>query len=137
MDSPQFAKPLTILVVDDEAPIRNTVADILKMEGMRAITAADGHAAIEQFRAQPVAINLVLLDLFMPGMDGVDVLRELRAIDANVQVILFSGYAEREISKLLNDNNIVAFLPKPFQIHQLLTQIQRVLQPLSESTRPE
>lgn len=120
------AKPL-VLVIDDESAIRESVTDILMMEGIQVVTAASGNEGIACFRQQQQQIGLVLLDLKMPGMNGEETLRALRQIDAQVSVILSSGYNETEVSHLFHDGEIIAFLQKPYNFTLLCQQVRKAL----------
>ena len=119
-------KPL-VLVIDDESAIRESVTDILTMEDFRVITAASGTEGIACFRQQQHQIGLVLLDLKMPGMSGEETLRALRQIDAQVRVILSSGYNETEVSHLFHEGEIMAFLQKPYNFALLTQQVRKAL----------
>lgn len=116
-----------VLVVDDESAIRESVTDILTIEGIQVITAANGIDGIAYFRQQQEQIGLVLLDLKMPGMSGEETLRVLRQINAQVKVILSSGYNETEVSHLFHKGEILAFLQKPYPSALLIQQVHSAL----------
>lgn len=119
-------KPL-VLVIDDESAIRESVTDILMMEGIQVVTAASGNEGIACFRQQQHQIGLVLLDLKMPGMSGEETFRALRQIDGQVRVILSSGYNETEVSHLFHKSEIMAFLQKPYNFTLLCRQVRKAL----------
>ena len=83
----------TILVVDDEQPIRLTVRAILQYRGYKVIEAISGEEGLQKFRAAPQAPDLVLLDLDMPGWDGWETLAQLRQLKPCPPVLLLSGGA--------------------------------------------
>ena len=87
----------TILVVDDETTLRETLVEALEMEGYRAISAADGRAALEQFRTERP--DLVLLDMMLPELSGVEVCRILRAESA-VPIIMLTA-KDAEVDKVV------------------------------------
>lgn len=116
-----------VLVIDDESAIRESVTDILTLEGMQVISAANGIDGIASFRQQQGQIGLVLLDLKMPGMNGEETLRALRQINAQVKVILSSGYNETEVSHLFHKGEILAFLQKPYPPALLIQQVRNAL----------
>jgi signal transduction histidine kinase/ActR/RegA family two-component response regulator len=116
-----------VLVVDDEATIRELAADILTAEGISVYLAASGMEGIEHFRQHPGQIALVLLDLKMPGLSGEDTLQALRQIDPQVNVILSSGYSETEVTNHFREGEIIAFLQKPYDVDLLLQHVHRVL----------
>lgn len=121
------APQVHVLVIDDEAAIREVVTDILSNEGIATVTAAGGAEGIAIFREQQVVIGLVLLDLKMPGMSGEETLRELRRLDPTIPVVLSSGYTETEISHHLQSADKLLFLQKPYDISQLLHAVQTLL----------
>jgi DNA-binding response OmpR family regulator len=112
----------TILVVDDEFDILDIVADILRDEGHRVLTARNGAEALERLDAEEV--DLILLDIMMPVMSGPEMLETLRARSADVPpVIVMSAGAGRATADQAGD----AFLQKPFEIEQLVALTERLL----------
>ena len=116
-----------VLVIDDEEPVREAVYDILLMEGIRVLTAADGQAGIEIFGERSPDIDLVLLDLSMPGMSGEETLHKLREIDSSVPVILSSGYDKRDLRHRFNTKQLTGFVQKPYTAKRLSDTIWRYL----------
>ncbi len=112
-----------VLVIDDEPIVVVAVSEILELEGYAVTAAHGGHDAIELFRREPDSFVGVLLDMTMPRLGGVDVMRELRAIRADVQVILMSGY-ERSRASQLGDPP-AGFLQKPFRSEDLLDAVAK------------
>ena len=114
----------TVLVVDDEANIRDVVQYALEREGFRVITAADGAAALERLRGG--GVDLVILDILMPELDGLSVCRRIRQ-DSAVPVIFLSSRAEevdRIVGLELGGDDYVA---KPFSPRELATRVKAVL----------
>lgn len=118
----------TILVVDDEEPIRNLACDILESAGYRVITAEDGEQAIEVFRQKKDMINLVILDMIMPKMNGGETFKELRKIKKDVRAILSSGYSQNGKAREIIESGVAGFLQKPYQVDQLLEKVREVLE---------
>lgn len=116
-----------VLVIDDESAIRESITDILTLEGIQATTAASGTEGVVCYRGQQQQIGLVLLDLKMPGMSGEETLRALRAINPTVKVILSSGYNETEVTHLFQAGEILAFLQKPYNFALLLQYVRKAL----------
>jgi two-component system, cell cycle sensor histidine kinase and response regulator CckA len=114
-----------ILVVDDELQIRETVRITLESYGYQVITAQDGIMAIDIYRDQQQTIDAILIDVMMPSIDGISVIRRMAQINSQVQVIVFSGTASR--SSLPPLPQIQAFIPKPYTTEVLLEILQRVL----------
>ncbi len=117
----------TILVVDDEKEIRQFIRSVLEEHGYRVIEAQNGYEAIEIFQEKAHEIDLVLLDLIMPEMDGKDTFWNLKKLLPNIRVILLTGYvADSTVRSMLN-NGARAFLTKPFRLQDLLVVVNQVL----------
>jgi two-component system, OmpR family, phosphate regulon response regulator PhoB len=118
------ASPLRILVVDDEAMVRGLLNRLLTMEGYEVLEVEDGHAALEQVRTDPP--DLILLDLMLPGRDGLDILGDLRRT-TDVPVILLTARgeeADRVVGLKLGADDYVV---KPFSAAELSARVQSVL----------
>ncbi len=109
----------TILLVDDESAILSTISPALEHFGFNVMTARDGMEAVEVFRRDPSAVDLVLMDVTMPRMDGKQAFRALRELRADTPVILSSGYHELESVQKLREEGLAAFIQKPYQLEEL------------------
>ncbi len=119
--APAAAPPLTIVVADDDPDIRRLVADILRDEGYRVLTAADGQEALALIRRRAPA--LVLLDLQMPLLNGWEVLDHLRAEGIHVPVVFMTAaYRARSEARR---HDVAGFLAKPFDVDDLLAVVAR------------
>ena len=116
-----------VLVVDDEASIRRTTRDMLVHLGFQTIEASSGDEAIRIYQGRTSPISAVLLDLTMPGLDGLETMRRLRDFDPLVQVILASGYSRDEVARSLGDQDITAFLQKPYDVEALASALHLAL----------
>jgi PAS domain S-box-containing protein len=119
--------PALILVIDDEEPVREAVTDILDIEGLRVINAPDGWTGIELYRERQAEIDLVILDLSMPGLSGDATLTQLRQINPQVRVLLASGYSQTEVAERFAGQPAVSFMQKPFDLEQLVHEVKRQL----------
>ena len=117
----------TILLVDDEPVVLATADALLRHAGYRTTLAADGHEAVQRFRASPRGFAAVLLDLTMPGLDGGEVLRVIRALNPDVRVLLMSGYSEHDILARVRGQGPVPVLRKPFTHEALLAKLAEVV----------
>ena len=115
-----------VLVVEDEDSIRELASAILGRVGLTVLTAADGNQAVEVFRAHAGEIQAVLLDLTIPGMDGVEVFHRMKEIRPEVKVILCSGYDAQEVGARLRGDNPNAFLRKPYGPGELVERVKAV-----------
>lgn len=122
-------EPATILLVDDEELLRAGVQEMLEMSGYTVITAPNGHEAMVCLNQH--AIDLVITDLVMPKMDGVDFVEQLREIWPDVPVIVVSGSTRNIMQRYGIDSIQVpgadASLSKPFKGADLLSQIKSLL----------
>jgi len=112
----------TILVVDDEPLVRDLLVRFLSLRGYRALGVKDGPEALSMVKQSPP--DLILLDLFMPGMDGVEVLRQLRQHEYPGAVIIITGSYGKEQAWALEPQEVIG---KPIDLEQLLMSIQLVL----------
>lgn len=117
-------KETVILLAEDEALVRNLVQLMLNREGYAVLAANDGQEALEICEAFKDPIHLLLTDVRMPRMDGMELKRRVRALRPDVRVIVMSGETAQIIAA---ENTPDAFLRKPFVPPTLLKCVQRVL----------
>jgi len=117
----------TILVVDDAAMIRALSQEILELSGYRVLTADSGAAALALFQEHHREIGCVLLDLSMPGMDGLQTFEALQQIKPGTKVLLVSGYHPDTLRLQYGDKGFRGFLKKPFQLSVLRDEVERLL----------
>jgi len=116
-----------LLLVDDETEISQLASEMLTDEGYRVILAKDGFEALKFYQLVGPQIGLVLLDFFLPIMDGDAVFDELRAINPNVSVVLSSGFAEQSKLSAMLSQGLRGFIPKPYTREKLLEQVRSIL----------
>ncbi len=117
----------TILIVDDEEAIRTVGREVLKKVGYEVLVARNGKEAIDIFTKKKEKIDLVVLDLNMPGMGGLACFRKLLNIKPDIKVIIMSGYIDRGTIKESMKLGAMAYLDKPFSMHDLLKVIWEVM----------
>lgn len=117
-------KTESILIVDDEPNMCKTLADILHDEGYEVSTAASGEEAVEMCSKR--SYDIILLDVRMPGMNGVEAFRRIRLHQENVRVIMMSAYSVDELKEVALDEGAIAFLPKPLDIERIIKLIGEV-----------
>lgn len=115
--------PLTVLVVDDEKGIRDGSRRIISRMGCTALTAENGEEGLETIKKTDVAI--VLLDLKMPGIDGMEVLKRIQAMERDILVIIITGFATIETAIEAMKQGAYDFIPKPFEPDQLRIVVNR------------
>ena len=118
---------LTVLVVDDEPAVARLAADIIEHHGHRTLIAGDGIEALELFAQHRADIDLVLLDLIMPRMDGETCIGMLRETDPDIPIIVASGAMLSEEARAKLMARIDAFLSKPFTLDNLIEPIDSVM----------
>jgi len=117
----------TILVIDDEVIIRELLSDILQSQGYNVLTAENGKIGLELYRSKKAIIDIIILDIIMPEMDGKQVYEKVKSIDSEARVLITSGYSKSKIKEELLAKGVDGFLPKPFDIKDLLKQLENIL----------
>jgi CheY-like chemotaxis protein len=114
----------TVLIVDDEEPVRQVASEILKYLGYSVLVAESGEKAVEMLRqgAQP---DVVLLDLIMPGMSGYQAFKAIRQIQPQLPILISSGYSDRTAAGSLRDQGADGFVNKPYHIDTLAKHIEK------------
>jgi PAS domain S-box-containing protein len=115
----------TVLVVDDEPMVLAFVEEGLKRLGYRVLTAVDGRQACEVYSSHSQQIDMVLLDMVMPGTTGLEACRRLRQINPNVKVILSSGYSSGEVVREARLAGALGFIGKPYSLEELSSALRR------------
>jgi|GEM_PF-839584 len=121
----------TILLVDDEEFVRDVAVQLLREFGYTVLAAANGEAALEIYRKEHGRIDLVILDLIMPGMGGMKCLQEILKINPQGRVLVASGYAAGGPAREAIDAGARGYLGKPYDIDKMLTVIREVLEKLA------
>ncbi|MFH1035097.1 MAG: PAS domain S-box protein [Pseudomonadota bacterium] len=116
-----------ILLVDDEEALRQFGARALKGKGYQVRTAASGEEALEAFRQQAGQLDLVIMDLGMPGMGGHKALKEMLALDPAAKIVIASGYTAGGQVKESLESGAAGYVAKPFRLGELLSTVRKVL----------
>ena len=117
----------TILVIEDEEMLRNLLNVILKRKGYRPLFAQDGKAGVELFRQHQAEIALVLTDMGLPLISGVEVFRRIREIDPQVKVIMASGFIDPDMKSELFKAGLKSFIQKPYSPDEVLSRVRQVI----------
>ncbi len=125
-----------ILLIEDEAQVAALTAEMLVGEGYRVILAHDGSEALKIYRDIGKQIGLVILDFFLPVMDGDTIFDELRVLNPEVDVVLSSGLAEQQKINAMLSQGLRGFIPKPYSSQQLLAQVRSTLDAGRQGLRP-
>ena len=119
-----------VLVVEDEDPLRLAVVKMLRKRGFEVLEAANGSAAINLLRANSGKIDVILLDMTIPGASSGEVVAEAAQAGPDVRVVLTSAYSEEMLTPLMSTSQIRGFIRKPFQFLDLAQTIRNALSPL-------
>jgi DNA-binding NtrC family response regulator len=114
-----------ILVVDDEAPIRDLCARVLSRNGFEVTLASTGEDAVSRLQAAPY--DLVISDIRMPGISGIDVLTTAKTLHPGIHVILITGFGTSEVADRANQGGVYRILTKPFDALELLGIVRKLL----------
>jgi len=117
----------TVLVVDDESMIREVACQMLEDMGLKVLQAEDGLQAVEIYQASDELIDMVLLDMTMPKMDGKACFSALKKIDPDVRVVISSGYHASEIHAKFSENSLAGLVQKPYKYEELQNMVMSVL----------
>ena len=120
-----MTKPATVLIVDDHRAVREELAFALDFDGWKTAEAEDGPSGLE--RAQDPEVDLVLLDVKLPGMDGLEVLKQLKAVRPEVPVVMISGHGDLDTAVLAVRRGAYDFLQKPFESDRVLLSLKNAL----------
>jgi DNA-binding response OmpR family regulator len=121
-----------ILLVDDDVLIRSLGKELLEHLGYQVEVASDGLEALDLFRRLD-RVDLVILDYYLPGRDGLQVLQDLRALNPQVRVLVASGFFPAEDVTRIQEMGAVGFIYKPYRVTELESRIRLVLQGMSGS----
>jgi CheY-like chemotaxis protein len=113
------------LLVDDEETVRAIGCEMLKELGFDVVTANDGREAVDLFKNRN-DINLVILDLTMPHMDGEQCFRELRQLNPEIKVIMSSGFSEHEVTQKIAGKGLAGFIQKPYKMSVLKNALKGI-----------
>ncbi len=122
-----------VLIVDDQNGIRVLLLEVFSSEGYNTFQAANGKIALEiVMRESP---DLVLLDMKIPGMDGLEILKHIKTIDSSIKVIMMTAYGELDMIKEATDLGALMHFTKPFDIDEMRMEVNKHLQGGASSDR--
>ncbi|MEQ8813786.1 MAG: response regulator [Thalassobaculum sp.] len=117
----------TVMLVEDEDPVRLFAARALRSKGYHVIEARSGEAALELLEREAPDLDLLITDVVMPGIDGPTLFRKVRETRPGLPVVCISGYSEDALRQRIVGADGVAFLPKPFSLKQLAVAVKRAV----------
>lgn len=125
-ESYELLSPGTALLVDDESSVRIVCTKLLQRLGFCVLSAENGEQAVDLYRQNQRDIEIILLDLTMPVMDGVEAFRELRKLNPDIRVILATGFSEVDVRARYASEGFLGYLHKPYTLTNLRNEIVRV-----------
>ncbi|MBI4027397.1 MAG: MEKHLA domain-containing protein [Verrucomicrobia bacterium] len=125
--SPVSAGTETILVVEDEEPLREMAKEIFTGQGYHVLTAPSGREALALLQGKPQTIHLLFTDVVMPGMTGIELAERFRVLSPNTKVLFTSGYAEQTPLKGKENDSTVGFISKPYDLGSLYRKVRDLL----------
>src|SRR5215204_1893233 len=117
----------TILIVDDEPVVRNLLVSCIAAQGYRALDAVGRAEALELVRSYPETIHLAVIDQTLEDGNGLDLARELSALQPGLRVLVTSGWLEETVMSRIQEADAMGFLQKPFKPEVLLNRIREML----------
>jgi PAS domain S-box-containing protein len=123
-----------VLFIDDEEPIVNMAKSVLENLGYSVVVETGGNKALEVFRSNPESFDIVITDLTMPGMTGIELAERLKSVSPEIPIILCSGSIDESLREKAKATGINGFLPKPVGVHALAEAVRRVLDKTSEES---
>ncbi|MBM7618673.1 response regulator [Bacillus haimaensis] len=112
-----------LLIVDDQYGIRILLNEVFQKEGYQTFQAANGYQALDIVEKH--SPDLVLLDMKIPGMDGIEILKRLKAINADIQVIIMTAYGELDMIQESKDLGAITHFAKPFDIDEIRDAVRK------------
>ena len=131
----QLRKNEIILYVDDQEDSLRAVQEILEQEGYTMLTASDPAHALALFKEKQHEIDLVITDMVMPEINGMELIQQISALDPELRVLAVSGHMN-SIANKDEIRNIAGFLRKPFDSRTLLSTVRRILDTAANSSAP-
>jgi DNA-binding response OmpR family regulator len=124
---PEWRGTGRVIVVEDHDDVRDLVAHLVERLGFTVESAGDGQKALSCFESDPTHVSLVIVDIVLPGMDGIELVRKLRLIKRDVPVVIMSGCFGQDRAGELMAQPATGFLHKPFKPDALVSEVRGVL----------
>ncbi|MEO0090039.1 MAG: response regulator [candidate division WOR-3 bacterium] len=116
---------MKILLVDDNFELGFTLKELLELKGFQVEYVEDGFAALDKFKEND--FDLVIMDIVMPGMDGIEIFKKMRETKKNIKVIFLSGFVDEKRKEKLKNMGIKDFIEKPYNFSQIICKIEEQL----------
>ena len=117
----------TILIAEDDGVIRELLTEMLKTAGYDLLTATDGVEAVERFKNHGEKVHLVITDIGMPRMNGIEALLIIRSMSPSVPIMILSIWEEQAYIKIAKQAGVKEYMKKPFDVHELICKVRDTL----------
>lgn len=117
----------TILIIDDDTAVREAIRDILELIHLKTLSSKDGKTGLEKLEKNIDSIQLVMLDLSMPGLSGQEIFTSIRQLNPKLPVIFTTGHSKSVVHSIISEDQHVMYLKKPFSIESLISQVEKML----------
>ena len=117
----------TVLIVENEPFVLGAMEEILDTVGFKSICVRDGARGVAAYKEQSGEIDVVILDMNLPGMAGPEVYQAMQSVNPDVKVIISSGYDEHDVAAQFGELRLTSILKKPFNAKMLIDQVRSVL----------
>jgi len=122
-----FSEQATVLVIEDESAALSVLSKVLSSRGYKILTASDGESAVEIFSQYTELVDIVLLDMGLPKMSGKDVLIRIKGLKPSVKIVVASGYFESDLQVDIAQDDVAAYIQKPYMIDNVIEILRRVI----------
>jgi DNA-binding response OmpR family regulator len=122
------ADPYSILIVEDEQELRSLFAILLEMEGFKVLQADNGNQGLELLKKHAGEVKLLLTDLNMPQVAGMDLIARARALNPSIKIVGTSGMGGKAVQEMVIKAGADAFIAKPFQPSEAIAKLKTILQ---------
>ena len=122
----EYPEAHAILIAEDEESVRNVVRRILESYGFKVISAVNGNDAVNKYSENPDSFAGLIIDLIMPGMNGIETMNAVREIRSDARIILTSAHDNPEVYKMMEEGLISGFIKKPYHLDNLKTILRNV-----------
>ena len=116
-----------ILIAEDDSVIRELLTVMLSTAGFELITATDGLEAVEAFKTHSKNIHLIITDIGMPRMNGLEAIVIIRKMSTSIPIMILSIWEEKEYRKIAEDNKVEEYMKKPFDVNELIRKVRELM----------
>ncbi|MGA1932933.1 response regulator [Arcobacter sp. YIC-464] len=132
MINEQMLKDITVLYVEDDHAIQQNTIVTLELVNATIISAVDGKDGVEKFKENQDKIDIIVTDLSMPNMDGLEMIEEIKKIDRDVPVLITTAHQDISYLKKAIELGVTSYIIKPIDIRNIIRSISKAIEPVNE-----